>query len=233
MSEEYDVFISYRRDGGCETARIICERLMQKGIRVFFDVETLRSGRFNDKLLDIIKQSKDVIVVLGPNSLERCRNEDDWFRREIACAISCRKNIIPVAIRGFEMPKASKLPADICEIVHYNGIKASHEFFDAFMERLLSFLSSKVEIPPRSSSKPSVTPRIVDCLQKFTGILTREHLLMLFLGMAVILVFCIAIYKAVIVHLAPIFHEFGFWGGAVVVVVGLFVSLFIIRAALR
>ena len=47
---KYDIFISYRRDGGQETARILRDSLAERGYRVFFDVESLRSGAFNTKL---------------------------------------------------------------------------------------------------------------------------------------------------------------------------------------
>lgn len=41
---KYDVFISYRRDGGESTAKILRDKLSELGYQVFFDVESLRSG---------------------------------------------------------------------------------------------------------------------------------------------------------------------------------------------
>ena len=41
---EYDVFISYRRDGGAETAKHLRDVLTERGYRVFFDTDSLRSG---------------------------------------------------------------------------------------------------------------------------------------------------------------------------------------------
>ena len=46
----YDIFISYRRDGGEYTAKILRDHLQDAGYRTFFDVESLRSGNFNTKL---------------------------------------------------------------------------------------------------------------------------------------------------------------------------------------
>ena len=48
--KEYDIFISYRRDGGESTAKILRDKLTELGYSVFFDVESLRSGDFNKKL---------------------------------------------------------------------------------------------------------------------------------------------------------------------------------------
>jgi len=148
MSGEYDIFISYRRDGGFETARIIYERLRGQGYSVFFDVETLRSGKFNNELYRKIEQCRDFIVVLAPGSLDRCENEGDWLRLEIAHAIKHDKNVVPVMTRGFEMPTPESLPPDIADLTVYNGPKASREYFDAFLELLLKFLKSAPHTPP-------------------------------------------------------------------------------------
>ena len=37
----YDLFLSYRRDGGFATARLLYERLKGLGVNVFFDLEEL------------------------------------------------------------------------------------------------------------------------------------------------------------------------------------------------
>lgn len=138
---KYDVFISYRRDGGASTARILRDRLSELGYKVFFDVESLRSGYFNTALYSVIDQCKDVIVVLSPNALDRCVNEDDWVRKEVEHALHQKKNVVPVMLRGFEFPKA--LPDSIDQLRFCNGIEANEDFFDAFIEKLQGFLRAK------------------------------------------------------------------------------------------
>ncbi len=44
-SRKYDIFISYRRDGGDMTALYLYERLTHMGYRVAYDFETLLNGR--------------------------------------------------------------------------------------------------------------------------------------------------------------------------------------------
>lgn len=144
---KYDIFISYRRVGGESTARIICDRLTDLGYSVFFDVESLRSGDFNTKLYSVIEECNDFLVILSPGSLERCNDENDWVRLEIAHAIKHNKNVIPVMLRGFSFPEV--LPAEIEAIKYKNGIEANSEFFDAFITKLKNFLTSKTSFTNR------------------------------------------------------------------------------------
>ena len=90
----YDIFISYRRDGGEYTAKILRDHLQDAGYRTFFDVESLRSGNFNTKLYSVIDECTDFLLVLSPGALDRCKNEDDWVRREVEYALEKGKNVI-------------------------------------------------------------------------------------------------------------------------------------------
>ncbi len=134
------VFISYRRDGGSELARLLYEALTRRGYSTFFDVETLRSGPFDAALYRRIEDAVDVVVVLPPNSLDRCRNEGDWFRLEIAHALSRKKNVVPVMMPGFVWPEA--IPNDIAAVRQMNGIAPSHSMFEESVGRLVKLLHS-------------------------------------------------------------------------------------------
>ena len=136
----YQIFVSYRRDGGEALACLISERLKNHGFKTFYDVESLRSGKFNEAIFSVINECDDVVVVLPPNGLDRCTNTDDWVRKEIAYALSKNKNIVPVMMRNFEFPEV--LPEDIDEIRNFQGISANMEYFDAAFEKLLSLLNS-------------------------------------------------------------------------------------------
>ena len=87
MKKGYDIFISYRRDGGESTAKILRDKLTELGYSVFFDVESLRSGDFNTKLYSVIEECSDFLLVLSPGALDRCRTVDDWERRAIDHAL--------------------------------------------------------------------------------------------------------------------------------------------------
>lgn len=135
----YHVFISYRRDGGDAMARLLYDRLRADHYDPFLDVEQMRSGKFNEQLLERIAECEDFLLVLPPNALERCRDEEDWVRLEIREAIRLNKNIVPFMLRGFEFP--SDMPEDIREIRHYQGVAASQDYFDSSMDKLRKLLS--------------------------------------------------------------------------------------------
>lgn len=100
---KYQIFISYRREGGDVLAGRLHERFTRMGYRVFYDIESLRSGDFNRALLEVIEECQDVLVVLPPGGLDRCVNKDDWVRQEIAHALKCGKTVIPIMMRNFRM----------------------------------------------------------------------------------------------------------------------------------
>jgi TPR repeat protein len=142
MQDKYQIFISYRRLGGEDLARLLEYKLTDRGFKVFFDVEALRSGAFNTALFEKIAECTDVLVVLPPNGLDRCVNPGDWVRLEIARALKLKKNVIPIMMRNFSFPDT--LPEDIDDLRHMNAIVANNEYFDASFEKLVSkFLLSK------------------------------------------------------------------------------------------
>ncbi len=134
----YDIFISYRREGGHEMARLLYERFNQIGLNPFFDLEELRSGQFNTKLYRNIEESANFVLVLPANSLDRCKNEEDWIRLEIEHAMKKEKNIIPVMMPGFSWP--NNLPESMKNLPNYNGVQMSREYFDASISRILTML---------------------------------------------------------------------------------------------
>ena len=93
---KYDIFISYRRDGGAQYARILQLMLIQRGYKVFLDYDELTDGIFSDKIKAAIKDAPVFMLVLSKGSMQRCANEGDWVRQEITLAIEQGKHIVPV-----------------------------------------------------------------------------------------------------------------------------------------
>jgi len=156
FADTYDIFLSYRRDGGEAMAILLYDQLTARGYKVFLDIENLNSGTFNKKLFDVIDGCKDFVLICSKDSLNRCINDGDWVRMEIAHALNNEKNIVPVMLRGFVFPDV--LPDDIEAVRMHNGVNAnSHEYFDAAIDRLASkFLISrpKVTLPPPPPQYP-------------------------------------------------------------------------------
>lgn len=136
----YDVFLSYRRDEGAETARLLRLALAQRGYRVFLDVEDLSSGQFDERLLDSIEEASHFIVILSPHALERAGDTQDWLRRELEHAVTSGRNVIPMIMRGFEFPPSAELPDGLRRLPQLNAVVYSHEYFDATVARLVQYM---------------------------------------------------------------------------------------------
>ena len=93
---KYDIFISYRRDGGAQYARILQLELEKRGYKVFLDYEELTDGVFGDNIKEAIQEAPVFMMVLSPHYLDRCKNEGDWVREEIMLAIGQQKHFIPI-----------------------------------------------------------------------------------------------------------------------------------------
>lgn len=96
----YDVFISYRREGGLDFARSIACHLRIEGYQCFFDQRELKTGQFNQQIFEAIENSRHFVIVLTPGALDRCANPDDWVRAEIEHAHKMGVHVVPVAPRG-------------------------------------------------------------------------------------------------------------------------------------
>ena len=149
----YDVFISYRRQGGGADARMMYDRLQSYGYTVSFDMDTLKNGNFNEELLKRVAECKNFVVLLSENCFERtlngCKREDDWLRIEIATALYNNKNVVTVMLPGFTFPE--KLPPDIDGIRNKNGPKYDLYYIDGFYDKLKKDFLVKEESSNASS----------------------------------------------------------------------------------
>jgi len=110
---KYDIFISYRRKGGAQYARILQLMLIQRGYRAFLDYDELVDGFFNENIKAAIKAAPVFMIVLSKGSMERCVNADDWVRQEIMMAIRQQKHIVPVNPDNMFDGFPEGVPADI------------------------------------------------------------------------------------------------------------------------
>lgn len=144
MTLRYDAFISYRRENGFLMAQIIHDRLKEKGIRCFLDLEEDRSGNFNEHLISAIEAAPNFILVLPKNALNRCVHEDDWVRREILEALARKKRIIPIMYDGFTWPKSKKwlsaVPKPLADLQYQQGVTLRQEYLYATIDKLISYM---------------------------------------------------------------------------------------------
>lgn len=151
-----DVFISYRRNSGSQLASLLKVHLQLHGFSVFIDVEKLEAGKFEDKLIQSVMAARNFVLVLSAGALDKCMQDHDckdWVHKEIVTALSCGKNIVPI-IDGFEWPEPQALPEDMQAVLTFNGIKWSHEYQEATIEKIIRFLQGR---PSQDSSAGSDT----------------------------------------------------------------------------
>jgi tetratricopeptide (TPR) repeat protein len=153
------VFISYRRSVSSFVARAVFENLRANGYDVFMDVESIDSGTFDTIILNQIAARAHFVVILTPSSVQRCKNPDDWLRREIEEAIRLQRNIVPILVEDFGFDGARDcLTGVLAELPRYNGLRLPHDFFNESMERLRNrFLRQAVpdimaSIPPEEQA---------------------------------------------------------------------------------
>jgi hypothetical protein len=133
---KYDIFISYRREGGFEVAKHIYDLLKKDGYNVSFDMDTLQNGNFNTELLKRIDECNDFVLILNKGVFDRCfiiDKNNDWLRIELSYALEKGKNIIPVMLEDFVFPE--NLPADIADVAMKNSPKYDKYYFDNFYQR--------------------------------------------------------------------------------------------------
>lgn len=135
-----DSFVSYRRIGGADIARHVADNLKLHQRESFIDTRDMKSGKFDEQLIEAIKESPNFVLILSNGALDRCVEPGDYVRQEIEHAIKYNKNIISVMEPSFKFP--SELPDSIKDIskyqcVQYTGIENFNQFMDEFLKMLI------------------------------------------------------------------------------------------------
>lgn len=152
----YDIFISYKRKS-LATANNLYYRLTTRGYSTFFDLEEMRRDNFNVQLLNYIENAKDVFVILEEGSLDACKKgnwEDDWFCKEIAHALKTKRNIIPILIGDYKMPKQEFFPNELQELSLKNAPEFSFSYFEEYLNKLIEkgYITAEAEIKDKTTS---------------------------------------------------------------------------------
>ena len=150
-------------------ASLLKVHLELKDYTVFLDVQGLEAGKFDNNLLQSIKQSKYFILVCTANAFDRCEadhEQKDWIHKEIACALSSQCQIIPV-FDNFVMPESEKLPETMRAITSYNGVRWIHEYQVCLdIARTLSFFCFPANHSSRDKNRITNTP--VSCVMQMS-----------------------------------------------------------------
>lgn len=143
----YDIFISYRRQGGEIMARFLFMMLADRGYSVFYDRECLRTGRYDEDIKQAIENCCDFILILSPRMFDGKSPENDEVLKEVIQARKNQKNLLPLQMSGFEFPDESyHFPDEISDFRYWNAPQVKIEAFNyTFLQGYLK--SSKSNLP--------------------------------------------------------------------------------------
>ena len=125
----YDIFISYKRDGGAEKAELLRSELIRRGFRksrIFMDTYSRGEGRIADNLELAIRNSDNIIVAITKGCFEGIKEDGNWLK-EISLAMSLGKRIIPVYFDGIQEIDPKELPESIKDFREEGAGRYGHE----------------------------------------------------------------------------------------------------------
>ena len=151
-----NVFICYRRSDSADIAGHIYDRLVEEfgPAPIFKDVDSIPLGADFKTYLDRkVSECQVLLVIIGDrwldasDSIGRKRMEDhaDFVRVELESALKKEIPIIPLLVRGAQMPLEENLPYSLRRLVYKNGIQIRPDpDFHRDMDRLIEALEEYI-----------------------------------------------------------------------------------------
>jgi len=180
------IFISYRRsDSQGEAGRLFDDLVNHFGdTSVFMDVAGIEAGRdFRKVIEESVAKCGVLLVVMGPewlnskdeHGVRRLDDPTDFVRIETASALKRDIPVVPVLVRGAEMPRAEQLPVDLKDLAYRNCVELTHARWRSDIKLLVDALrrlvgdadqnaiaiSTATPVPataPQAAATPSKSP---------------------------------------------------------------------------
>lgn len=163
------IFVSYRRDDSAgETGHLAADLQRRFGTnRVFLDIAAIRpSVDFRLAIEEALDDASVLLVVIGPNWLSavdasgtrRLDDPGDFVRLEIAAALRRRLPVMPVLVRGANIPEPKDLPDEIQALGWRQAVELSHKRWDYDVGQIISALEKIVEPSETSSASDTLRP---------------------------------------------------------------------------
>lgn len=161
------IFISYRREDSSGFARSLFQSLEAHfgSGQVFMDVEGIELGLDFVEALDKCLANCGVLLVLIGKDWANCTNENgirrladprDFVRMEVASALQRSDvRVIPVLVRGANMPKTSELPEDLKPLTRRQALELRHDRWNADVLELIEALENVLGIAAKKAALPS------------------------------------------------------------------------------
>lgn len=149
----YDVFISYRRQGGAEKAELTKGELTKRGFResrMFMDTRNITSGNYIESIIDALDKSGNVVVIITKGCFDNLPEDSTWVK-EIEHALKTGKNIVPMYFDGISEVRIADMPENIHRLSFENAVMYVHQYADASFDRLASRLTKESVSMPKWS----------------------------------------------------------------------------------
>jgi hypothetical protein len=142
-----NIFISYRRSDSADIVGRIYDRLIDEFGRnpIFKDVDSIPFGvDFKEYLDKRVSECKVLLAVIATGK-KRLEDSGDFVRIEIESALERGIPVIPLLVRGAQMPPEEHLPPSLKRLVYRNGIQIrSDPDFHNDMNRLITALEKYI-----------------------------------------------------------------------------------------
>ena len=165
------IFVSYRRnDSQGEAGRLFDDLVTHFGEqKVFMDVAGIEAGRdFRKAIEESVANCGVLLVIIGPSWLaakneagvRRLDDPADFVREEVSAALRRDIPVIPVLVRGAEMPRVEQLPETLTDLAYRNCVELTHARWKSDVQLLIEPLRRLIgisgEIKPRSAGGEAI-----------------------------------------------------------------------------
>lgn len=147
------VFISYRRSDSSGYTLAIYEKLKASlgDENVFMDMDDIPHGEnFITHIEKVLESAGTALIMIGTGWLDaeneggrRLDDPSDLVRQEVATALAKGLRVIPVLLKGAQMPNTEDLPEELKELSRLNALKIYDDQFEASVERLIASLEQE------------------------------------------------------------------------------------------
>lgn len=162
------IFISYRRADSSGYAGRLYDRLTGHfgKASIFMDIDAIPPGvDFVEYLANAIQSYEVVLVLIGDRWLSvtdaqgnrRLDDSHDFVRIEIASALKYNKLVIPVLVKGAQMPRATDLPSDLQPLTRRNALDLSDKNFHHDVDDLIQGIEWALGVSDSAPYNPTVS----------------------------------------------------------------------------
>ncbi|HEX5406379.1 MAG TPA: toll/interleukin-1 receptor domain-containing protein [Pseudonocardiaceae bacterium] len=164
------IFINYRTTDELGAAVLIKRELSRRfgDDNVFIAIDTIPPGNdFERELLRRVRSADVLLVVVGTRWLtalgpggRAIDQDDDWVRREIAEALRCGVQVVPILVDGAARLTNAELPVDIAQLARLQYLRFRHEDCESDLTRIADQLTTHVPTLRRAEPTDSSTIRM-------------------------------------------------------------------------